>query len=221
MYCPECGSENLQRNEDSKWLIGIRHDEEFASILDPKYYYLVLFEFTDLTTPDTIQSSIWQLESNVPGFAYCMIDYYKNIRSASKSKAPFNLWPYQLKFDVMHPYLIYRSHITQKDEIVTEIFPGRDEPQLHRLKPLPEYARSQNLNREKILKFADYMRINIHDSKSKSTLLTEIQTQLDAAQFDPKTTADNLARALYQPEIVYHLSSLPNTIREKTASYYA
>ena len=37
LCCPECGSANLQRNDDSKWLIGIRHKEEFASILEPKY----------------------------------------------------------------------------------------------------------------------------------------------------------------------------------------
>lgn len=106
LSCPECGSDNLHRNDDSKWLIGIRHEEEFASILEPKYYYLVLFEFTDLHSPHTIQSSIWRVESKVPGFSLCMIDYYMNIRSASRSKAPFNLWPYQLKFDVMRPYLI-------------------------------------------------------------------------------------------------------------------
>ena len=78
LSCPECESKNLQRNDDSKWLIGIRHEEEFASVLEPKYYYLVLFEFTDLHSPHTIQSSIWRVESKAPGFSLCMIDYYKN-----------------------------------------------------------------------------------------------------------------------------------------------
>ncbi len=39
MVCPECGSTNLKRNDDSKWLIGVRHDAEFALMLEPKYYY--------------------------------------------------------------------------------------------------------------------------------------------------------------------------------------
>ncbi len=219
MVCPECGSENLQRNDDSKWLVGIRHDEEFAGILEPKYYYLVLFEFTDLNFPDIIQSSIWRVESAAPGFALCMIDYYRNIRAASKSKAPFNLWPYQLKFDVMRPYLVYRSYITREDEIDTQIFPGRDMPQLHPLKPLPEYSRSQNLKKDKVARFARYMGFKVDESRAKRRLLEEIQRLIDAQRPAPHVVADNLARALYLSDIEYCLSSLPGTIREKTEPY--
>ena len=217
LFCPECGSANLQRNDDSKWLIGIRHKEEFASILEPKYYYLVLFEFTDLNSPHTIRSSIWRVESKVPGFSLCMIDYYVNIRSSSPSKAPFNLWPYQLKFDVMRPYLIYRSLITQDDEIETLIFPG--ESQLHPLKPLTDYARSRNLTREKILKFAEYQGFQVDGTQSKSKLLEAIQNSLDTGQSDPHLIADNLAKALYLDGIQYHHSALPPAIREKTSFY--
>ena len=218
LLCPECGSTNLQRNDDSKWLIGIRHEEEFASILEPKYYYLVLFEFTDLNSPHTIQSSIWRVESNAPGFSLCMIDYYKNIRSSSRSRAPFNLWPYQLKFDIMRPYLIYRSLITQNDEIETLIFPNRDESQLHCLKPLTAYSRSPNLTKEKILKFAEYQGVQIVDTGNKTTLLNAIQNSLDMRPSDPHVIADNLARALYD-NIKYQSSSLPPTILEKTELY--
>lgn len=115
--CPECGSTDIKRNDDLKWLVGIRHDEEFAQILEPKYYYLVLFEFTDLSSPDTVRASIWRVDPRVPGFSYCMIDYYKNIRAASSSKASFNLWPFQLKFDLMRPLLIYRSYITKQESV--------------------------------------------------------------------------------------------------------
>lgn len=219
LSCPECGSENLQRNDDSKWLIGIRHDQEFSNILEPKYYYLVLFEFTDLNSPDTIQSSIWQIESNVPGFSLCMIDYYKNIRAASKSKAPFNLWPYQLKFDVMRPLLIYRSHITKNDNIITHIFPGRDESLPRKLKPLRKYSQSQNLKKEKVLQFAEYMRCSVSSSSNKAKLLDEIQVFIDRTQPNPQTVTDNLAKALYWSDIQYHTSSLPPQIREKTESY--
>ena len=218
-FCLECGSTNLQRNDDSKWLIGIRHEEEFASILEPQYYYLVLFEFTDLNSPHTIQSSIWRVESNAPGFSLCMIDYYKNIRPSSSSKAPFNLWPYQLKFDIMRPYLIYRSLITQDDEIETLIFPHRDESQLHQLKPLTDYSQSRNLTKKKILKFAEYQSVQIEDSLSKSKLLEAIQNSLDMGQSDPHVIADDLAKALYLEDIQYHNSSLPSSIREKTESY--
>ncbi len=142
MKCTECGSSDIKRNDDSKWLISIRHEVEFDQILAPKYYYLVLFDFVDLLSPTTIRASIWQVDPTVPGFAYCMVDYYSNIRAQSRTKAPFNLWPFSLKFDIMRPVLIYQSFIAADGSIRTEIFPERDEPRVHSLKPLPSYSGS-------------------------------------------------------------------------------
>ena len=51
--CPVCGSTDINRNDDSKWLIGIRNEDEFKHILDPKFYYLVLFEFAEIGQDNT------------------------------------------------------------------------------------------------------------------------------------------------------------------------
>lgn len=217
--CPECGSTDLKRNDDSKWLIGIRHDEEFAAILEPKYYYLVLFEFTDLQMPDTIRASIWRVDPTIPGFAYCMIDYYKNIRSASTSKAPFNMWPFQLKFDLMRPTLIYRSYITKEDKVQTEIFPGRDPETLHSLQPLPHYSKAQNLTREKILSFANMIQVDIQPVGNKKKLLEQVQHFLDESDLPPQTVADKLAEALYLPGTEQHLYELPQSLKERAGIY--
>lgn len=217
--CPECGSPDLKRNDDSKWLIGIRHDEEFAAILEPQDYYLVLFEFTDLSSPDTIRASIWRVDPTVPGFAYCMIDYYKNIRAASSSKAPFNLWPFQLKFDLMRPALIYRSYITKDDKVQTEIFPGRNAEILHPLQALPAYSQSQNLTREKVLAFAKSIKADIQSADNKRKLLEQVQQFLDRANLSPEIVADKLAEALYLPETQQHLKGLPQSIKERSGIY--
>ena len=87
------------------------------------------------------------------------------------------------------------------------------------LKPLTEYARSRNLTREKILKFAEYHGFQIDGTQSKSKLLGAIQNLLDARQSDPHLIADNFAKALYLDDITYHPLSLPSSIREKTESY--
>jgi predicted RNA-binding Zn-ribbon protein involved in translation (DUF1610 family) len=213
--CPECGSEDIERKEDSKWLISIRHDNEFAEILNPKYYYLVLFEFTDIEQSDTIRASIWRVDSTAPGFAYCMIDYYKNIRANSSSKAPFDFWPYQLKFDIMRPMLIYRSHIAREDIINTNIFPNRDAEQLHAIKPLQNYSRSSNLTSDKILKFSEIINTRIEPRSKKKELLEQIQQFLDESKPNPKIVADSLARALYMPEIQTHIRDLPQSIKDK------
>jgi len=217
--CPECGSTDLKRNDDSKWLIGICHDEEFATILEPKYYYLVLFEFTDLHLPDTIRASIWRVDPTVPGFAYCMIDYYKNIRAGSSSKAPFNLWPYQLKFDLMRPTLIYRSYITKEDKVQTEIFPGRNPERLHLIQPLPTYSQSQNLTKEKILFFANSIKADIQPMDNKRKLLEQVQQFLDRSNLAPESVTNKLAEALYLSETRQHLTELPKSIKERAGIY--
>lgn len=141
--CPECGSTDLERKDDSKWLISFRHDDEFSSMLVPKTYYLVLFEFVDLYNPDTIQASVWSVDPRNPGFILAMVDYYKNIRANSKSKAPFNLWPYSLKFEIMRADLIYRSLIHKDDTIETQIFPGREAPAPTLLSNLSTHSRAR------------------------------------------------------------------------------
>lgn len=205
----------MARNDDSKWLIGIRHDDEFSTVLDPKYYYLVLFEFTDLYNPHTIRASIWEVDSIAPGFAYCMIDYYLNIRAKSKSKAPFNLWPFQLKFDLMKGKLIYRSLIKSDETIETIIFPGRDKHIIHRPKSLSDYSRSSNLKLPILYTFADDIGCNVLENDSKKQLITKIDKYINNLGGFKDDIIDSLAKNLYWNSIEPHIESLPVPLKEK------
>lgn len=124
-YCSNCRSDNIERKDDSKWLITMKTDKDFSEILDPTFYYFVLFEFEDLNSINNknIYVKIWRINPKNKGFAYAMIDYYLNIRSNSVSKAPFNMWPYSLKFLLCKPELIYYSVIKQDNVIETLVFP--------------------------------------------------------------------------------------------------
>jgi len=126
--CAVCGSTSINRKDDSKWLIAIRNNDEFAKLLDPYRYYFVLFEFESIydSNNNDIIASIWEVDPKSKGFAYCMIDYYLNIRSQSTSKAPFNMWPHMLKFALTEPTLIYRSKITNDGNIITDVFPSKN-----------------------------------------------------------------------------------------------
>ena len=121
--CSICGSENIDRKKDSKWLINIRDDAEFSRILEPAYYYFVLFE--PIESHSDVQVSIWQADPKTKGFAYMLMDYYLNIRPASESHAALDLWPYHIKFCLTQPTLIYRSTITAAGEIKISVFPTR------------------------------------------------------------------------------------------------
>lgn len=211
--CSVCASENLKRNDDSKWLISIRHDQEFDKILEPKFYYLVLFDYTDLANPDTIRASIWEVDSLSPGFAYALVDYYLNIRSKSTSKAPFNLWPFQLKFDLMKGRLIYRSYIKSDDSIETEIFPSINPPVVHPLRPLKFYSRSTNLTIEKLINFAHEAGIRTPNGGKKNQIIKALDDALLANGGYSEQQIDLLAKKLYWPEIEPHIQDLPPTLK--------
>ena len=210
--CPHCGSSDIRRNDDSKWLIGMSHQRDFGSVLDPFRYYLVLFDFTDMERPNTVRSSIWEVDPLSPGFAYCMIDYWFNIRANSRSKAPFNLWPFQLKFDLMRPLLIYRSFI-RGDSITTERFPGVHAPDLHIPQPLPEYARSQNLKGQKLAMLSNLLGIKISvPTGERRAFLSALQSAVSKRSIHPDKITDALARALYLDDIKPYMRKLPGNL---------
>lgn len=89
---------------------------------------------------------IWEVDPKSKGFAYCMIDYYLNIRSQSTSKAPFNMWPHMLKFALTEPTLIYRSKITNDGNIITDVFPSKNNTYSDVLLPLSSYSGSTTIS---------------------------------------------------------------------------
>ncbi len=213
--CAECGSAAIKRNDDSKWLISIRHADEYAAILEPSIYYLVLFDFTDMSKPDTVRASIWSVNPLDPGFAFCMIDYYENIRSASKSKAPFNLWPFQMKFDLMHPKLIYRSYINPDDTIRTEIFPGRDAPVQSSDINLTAYSKTRNLTPAKLLTLSHKLNLQGVELGSKSQMIPVIAQKIAGLGIPTREIIDALAFAVYWDAIKDHIDNLPQKLRDQ------
>lgn len=207
--CASCGSTEIDRKDDSKWLIGIRNDQEFEEILDPSKYYLVLFDFADKNKPTDVRANIWVVEPMIPGFAFCMVDYYLEIRSKSSSKAPFNLWPYLPKFELMRPMLIYSSLIT--DTVKTEIFPGRDNPQVYPLSPLATFARSRNVTPEAIDHFANWLGVKFRESDTKAERLAILDTHRSKVPIE--SFVDHLADAVYWPRISQHVAQLPARLR--------
>jgi hypothetical protein len=211
--CSGCGSANIIRKDDSKWLISIRTADEYDRILEPKHYYLVLFEFVDIWKPDTIRASIWRVNPFSPGFAYAMLDYYGNIKANSVSGAPFNLWPYSLKFELMRPCLIYRSYIKSDDTIATEIFPGRDAPHEDTMIDLAEFSRARNLTPTKINVAAARMGLAALPIGAKKTMIESLMHRVQDSGIPAGVLADALAYCLYRPDIDKFFPTLPGLLR--------
>ncbi len=81
--CAFCGSKNIKRNDDSKWLISMNQKDDLVLTFEPKYYYFVLFEFQDINNPENnnivaTNASLISLEDNFKSFCRCFKNFLTN-----------------------------------------------------------------------------------------------------------------------------------------------
>lgn len=113
--CPHCGSTNIQRNNDSKWLIGIRSDDELRMILEetPRFIFIVTdypnFDKQDFDTMRIRAFEIWVKSDRCANFRTLMKNYYNYIfkeqkkLNPNKNPAPKNLFPDNFPFYMCNP----------------------------------------------------------------------------------------------------------------------
>lgn len=214
--CSACNSIDIDRKDDSKWLINLRNDTEFSKVLEPIKYYFVLFEFASLTDPTNtdVEATIWEVNPLKKGFAFCMIDYYLTIRANSTSKAPFNMWPHEFKFTLTQPVLIYKSLIRSNGNIDTQIFPSMNNSFIDELKPLTEYSRATTITIEAVRKVLERItRINACNFSKKDCLL-----KLEEIRFNKQITNEQLcdifSEEIYLPRILPLKDKIPNSIKK-------
>jgi hypothetical protein len=208
--CPNdtCRSGNLKRRDDSKWLLSPKSEGELRGLFVPAKYFFVLFEFADMADANDINVSIYEVDPRNLGFSLCVIDYFFNIRSKSRSGAPFNLWPHSPKFLMMKPKLIYRSIIKASDEIETVVFPGAGPARLERLRNLTEYASSDTFDESAIDAFAKIRRVLFaRDERAGSSRerkrkkLERLERERRSNRWADAALADDLARAVYMAKV--------------------
>jgi hypothetical protein len=208
--CPnqDCRSTLIERKDDSKWLLAPRDEKELREMFVPVCYYLVLFEFRDLAAAEDIDVSIYHVDPQHLGFSLCMIDYYFNIRSKSKSKAPFNLWPQSPKLLMMKPQRIYWAIIHADDKVETKLFPNRDEPVLHAFGPLTDYARPGTITEEAVDALATRRSVSFARATITATgrgrlaaKLKELEQRRKADKWSDVDLADDLARSVYTSKV--------------------
>lgn len=212
--CAFCGSKDIKRNDDSKWLISMNQKNDLILTFEPKYYYFVLFEFQDINDSENnnIVATIWKVKTDEPGFLYCMLDYYYNILSNCSSNAPFNMWPHMLKFHLTKPIKIYESIIYEDDTIETLVL-DNDNNKEDELLDLTQYARATNLTIPVIHKIYQLLGIRIPNTSSKSLLLDELNKY--KKNIPNNILADIISYSLYFDKLVPHIENFPDIIREK------
>lgn len=117
--CSSCGSSDINRKHDSKWLFGIRNEDELDFLIHGvKRVILVIGDYPnfnkgDFTTLRFQSFEIWPENSRNIRFSQIMGNYYHKIylvhkeKSPSKTPAPKNFWPYQYQFYICNPILTF------------------------------------------------------------------------------------------------------------------
>ena len=192
-YCSYCKSENIKRGNDSKWLLTIKGFKDLEKMIEPLYYYFVLFEFDKVNRND-INIDIWEVNPKNFGFALCILDYYFNIRENSSSKAPFNMWPHQLKFYLTRPKKIYSSIIKEDNTIQTNIFLPETE-KADRIK-FSSFVRANTFNLDHLHHIIDKFSITVDKKLDKFSILTNIDKWLEQNDDKYEIFVDELAKSI-------------------------
>ena len=146
--CPTCGSSEIKRNDDSKWLIAIRSESELEMYLRriPRMLLIISdypgFDYNDFSSMRIRAYEIWNQSSRAAGFRNILTHYFNNIflehikKNPKATPAPYNFWPDSFAFYMCNPIKIFESTITDIDgddpgiSITHYIEPNRDRSSL-------------------------------------------------------------------------------------------
>lgn len=214
LRCPNlaCQSTDIDRKDDSKWLLSPRSEDDLEDYFDEEWFFFVLFDFADLADPRQINVRIWRVDPRSRGFAYCMVDYVFNIRPNSASNASFNLWPGSVKFSMMSGSLIYSARINEDDTITTMIFPGQvGAPEPIELHPLPNYASTTTLSVSAVRAAGSLLALDLIGTKR--VMLASLEGERQNRPIPREALVGSLLEGAYGPRIEHLRDYLPSEVR--------
>ena len=151
--CSSCGSEKIERKNDSKWLISVRNEDDLEVLLNQVGRVLLMlgdypnFDEGDFETLRIQAFEIWPREERHHRFSEIMTNYYRKIylahrkNSPTKTPAPKNFWPYSYQFYICNPVKVFSCIITKANTAPQIIIEHYSEPAQDRSKiasePMP------------------------------------------------------------------------------------
>ena len=118
-YCENCGSKEINRVNDSKWLLTLRNEEDIDLLLNkvPRILFLIgdypNFSLSDFDTIRFQAFEIWPNSKRSVQFRSIIENYYFKIYlehkkiNPNKTPAPKNFWPYSYQFYLSNPIKIF------------------------------------------------------------------------------------------------------------------
>lgn len=124
VICPHCGSYDIDRKDDSKWLFTIRDDHEFDQCLNLDRVLLILMDYPEFDAGDysDIRISAFEIypkEERMKVFAELITNYYRNIyrKKADNGEKtnPMNLHPFSFQFYKCNPIPVFEALVKDVD----------------------------------------------------------------------------------------------------------
>lgn len=121
--CFNCGTSNIKRNNDSKWLISIRTEDELRMYLEetPRFIFIVTdypkFDEGNYADIRIRAFEIWVKSERANNFRELLTNYYKYIylehkrQNPKSNPAPKNLFPDNFPFYMCNPIKIFECVI--------------------------------------------------------------------------------------------------------------
>lgn len=164
--CSHCGSTNIDRKEDSKWLFTIRSKDDLDLLLTgtPRVL-LALADYPHFASGDfqTIRFSVYEIWNGVDRhsrFGEIMTNYLTEIYgghkklNAEKTPAPKNFWPFSYQFYLCNPVKVFSAIVTEansRPKVAIELFVP---PSADRSKLTPEPMPADLLNVDEFCELA-------------------------------------------------------------------
>ncbi len=167
IICPHCGSEDLKRMDDSKWLFAIKSENELQ-LLTQKIdrVFLTIADYPNFTSGEfeTIRFQayeIWNGNNRHRHFAALMENYYRKIflehisRNPNKTPAPKNFWPYSYQFYLCNPVKVFEATVVNANSRPQTDINFYVQPEADRSPLIPEPMPSNLLSMDEVRVLAD------------------------------------------------------------------
>jgi len=124
-FCSDCGSSNIKRNKDSKWLFSIKSENDLKLLTEKIPRILLIlgdypnFDAEDYETLRFQGFEIWTNSDRHQRFQDTLNNYYQELYLKEKAKNPAkrvaskNFWPYSYEFYLCNPILTFYCTVTE------------------------------------------------------------------------------------------------------------
>ncbi len=121
--CPHCGSANVKRMDDSKWLFSVKSEEELNLLtkrLDRVFLTIADYPLFSENNFDTIRFQAFEIWNNCDrhkNFEIIMRNYFYKIFlehikiNPRKTPAPKNFWPFSYQFYLCNPVKVFQATV--------------------------------------------------------------------------------------------------------------